>query len=112
MTNVFDDREKAFEAHYRLDQETQFKVKVRRNKLLGLWAAEQIGLTSAEADAYARTVVESDFEEPGDDDIVRKVVGDLRARNIATDEERIHKQLHKLAAVAREQVLGEMGKKG
>lgn len=107
MSNAFEDREKAFEAKYRLDQETQFKVNVRRDKLLGLWVAEQIGLSGKEAEAYARTVVEADFEEPGDADVVRKVLKDLAERDVAIDEERLHKQMDKLAAVAREQILKE-----
>jgi hypothetical protein len=107
MSNAFEDREKAFEAKYRLDQETQFKVNVRRDKLLGLWVAEQIGLAGAEAEAYARSVVEADFEEPGDADVIRKVLKDLGDRGVAIDEERLHKQMDKLTAVAREQVLKE-----
>lgn len=107
MSNAFEDREKAFEAKFRLDEETQFKVNVRRDKLLGLWVAEQIGLTGREAEAYARTVVEADFEEPGDADVVRKVLKDLGERNIDMDEQRLHKQMDKLASVAREQVLKE-----
>ena len=107
MSNAFEDREKAFEAKFRLDQETQFKVNVRRDMLLGLWVAEQIGLTGSEAEAYARTVVEADFEEPGDADVVRKVLKDLGERKIPMDEERLHKQMDRLAAVAREQIAKE-----
>ena len=73
----FNDREKGFEAKYLHDQETQFKITARRNKLLGLWAAEQMGLSGADAEAYAKEVVVADFEEAGDDDVLRKVLGDL-----------------------------------
>lgn len=107
MSNAFEDREKAFEAKYRLDQETEFKVNVRRDKLLGLWVAERIGLTGQEAESYARSVVEADFEEPGDADVVRKVLKDLEARGAPMDADALHKQMDKLAAVAREQVLKE-----
>ena len=72
MSN-FDDREKAQEAKYAHDQEISFKANARRNKLLGLWVAEQLGLSGDAADAYAREVIESDFEEPGDEDVFRKV---------------------------------------
>lgn len=107
MSNAFEDREKAFEAKYRLDQETQFKVNVRRDKLLGLWVAEQLGLTGKEAEAYARSVVEADFDEPGDADVVRKVTKDLSERGIAIDDERLHKQMDKFNALARQQIMQE-----
>ena len=67
--STFDDRERAEEARYALDQETQFKVMARRNKLLGMWAADLMGLTGSDAEAYAKTVVLSDLEEAGDDDV-------------------------------------------
>ena len=73
----FDDRERAFESLYARDQEMQFKITARRNRLLGHWAAKKMGLTEAEADAYARDVVRADFEEAGDEDVIRKVLGDL-----------------------------------
>lgn len=110
MSDAFEDREKGFEAKYRLDQETEFKVNVRRDKLLGLWVAEQIGLSGKEAEAYARSVVEADFEQPGDADVVRKVLRDLADRHPEITEEKIYKQLIKLAAVARDQILRELGK--
>ena len=74
----FDEREKSFEAKFKQDQELQFKVKARRNKLLGLWAAGKLGLSGAAADAYAKEVVRADFEAPGDDDVLKKVFGDLK----------------------------------
>ena len=75
--STFDDRENAFENKYAHDQEMQFRAEARRNKLLGLWAAELLGKTGADADAYAREVVKADFEEAGHEDVVRKVAGDL-----------------------------------
>ncbi|MBF0374994.1 MAG: DUF1476 domain-containing protein [Alphaproteobacteria bacterium] len=108
MTNAFDDREKAFEAHFRLDQETAFKVNVRKDKLLGLWVAERLGLSGQAAQDYARQVVESDFEEPGDADVVRKVMRDLAARDVAISEETLRKEMTRLEAVARTQIVDEI----
>ena len=85
--STFDDRERAEEARYALDQETQFKVMARRNKLLGLWAADLMGLTGSDAEAYAKTVVLSDLEEPGDDDVFRKVRADFDTAGIDRTEQ-------------------------
>ncbi len=74
---AFDDRKTAAEAKFAHDQEFQFKTIARRNKLLGLWAAEQMGISGADAEAYAKQVVIANFEEPGDTDVLRKVLGDL-----------------------------------
>ncbi|MBY0533104.1 MAG: DUF1476 domain-containing protein [Xanthobacteraceae bacterium] len=74
---TFDKREEAFEKKYALDEEQKFKATARRNRKLGAWVAEQIGLSGAEAEAYAKSVVAADFEEAGDDDVFRKVRGDL-----------------------------------
>jgi len=76
----FDDREKGFEAKYRLDEETRFRVRARRNKLLGLWLAKAFGLTGEAADGYAKEVVAADLERPGDDDVIEKVMADIRTR--------------------------------
>jgi hypothetical protein len=102
--NGFDDREKGFEAKYKVDQENQFKVIARGNRLLGAWAAEQMGLSGDAADSYAKEVVESDFEKPGDDDVVQKVLGDLGDKGIAIDEAALRKKMDELRAVAREQL--------
>lgn len=110
MNNVFDDREKAFEAKFRLDEETAFRVNVRRNKLLGLWVAELMGLAGAAAEDYSRQVVEADFSEPGDADVVRKVLADLDERRVDMTEARLRKQMERLAAEARRQILDEIGK--
>ncbi len=105
MASSFNDREKGFEAKYRHDEEIQFKITARRNKLLGLWAAEQMQITGADADAYAREVVVADFEEPGDDDVMRKVLGDLEAKSIDMNELRLRKEMDRLMDVAREQIM-------
>lgn len=105
--NSFKDREKAFEDKYKHDQDLQFKVEVRRNKLLGLWVAELLGKSGDEADAYAKEVVSSDFEEPGDADVVRKIQGDVSAAGADLSEHRLRKKMDELLAVAKEQVMQE-----
>ncbi|HWK01293.1 MAG TPA: DUF1476 domain-containing protein [Xanthobacteraceae bacterium] len=77
---TFDKREEGFEKKFALDEELQFKANARRNKLLGVWAAERLGLTGADAEAYAKAVVLADFEEAGEDDVFRKVRADLDAK--------------------------------
>jgi hypothetical protein len=103
--STFDEREKGFEQKYKHDQELQFKVNARRNKLLGLWAAEQMGITGSAADAYAKEVVAADFEKPGDSDVVEKVLKDLKAKGKTTTEPQLRKQLDTFLAVAKEQVM-------
>ncbi len=104
---TFDKREKVFEDKYKHDQELQFKVEVRRNKLLGLWVAELLGLSGADAEAYAKEVVRADFEEPGDADLIRKIQGDAAPKNLDLSEHRIRKKMDELIAVAKEQVMTE-----
>ena len=104
---TFNDREKAFEDKYKHDQELQFKVEVRRNKLLGLWAAELLGLQGAEAEAYAKQVVAADFEEPGDADLVRKILSDLSAKQVDMTEHRLRKKMEELQAEAKQQIMTE-----
>ncbi|MCR9268495.1 MAG: DUF1476 domain-containing protein [Hyphomonadaceae bacterium] len=103
----FDDRKRGEEAKYAMDEATEFKVMARRNKLLGLWAAELMGLDGDEADAYAKTVVLSDLEEPGDDDVFRKVRGDLEKAGVERTDSRIRDHMAELLPVAREQVMKE-----
>ena len=105
---MFDDREKAFEAKYKHDQELRFKVTARRNKLLGLWAAGLMGLDDDAADAYAREVVQSDFAAPGDDDVLQKVLADLVAKSVDKSEHQLRKQMDELMETAREQVMREV----
>lgn len=107
MARGFDEREKGFEAKYHHDQEIRFKVTARRNKLLGLWAAELMNISGAEAEAYAKEVVTADFEEAGDADVLRKVLADLEARSVDVNELRLRKEMDRLMDVAREQILNE-----
>ncbi|MBN04353.1 MULTISPECIES: DUF1476 domain-containing protein [Ponticaulis] len=100
----FEDRERGEEKKFSLDQETLFKATARRNKLLGLWAADVLGLAGDEAEAYAKSVVVSDLEEPGDEDVIRKVLGDFDAKGVSRSREDIVAQLAELMPVAIEQV--------
>ena len=104
---TFDKREKDFGQKYKHDQDLQFKVEVRRNKLLGLWVAELLGKAGDEAEAYAKEVVSSDFEEPGDADVVRKVQGDFEAAGTDFSEHRLRKKMDELLVVAKAQVMEE-----
>ena len=98
------DRQKGFESKFAHDQELRFKATARRNKLLGLWAAEKLGKTGADAEAYAKEVVAADFEEVGDEDVLRKVRGDLEAAGIAQSEHQVRRTMDDLMAEAIEQV--------
>jgi hypothetical protein len=106
---TFDDREKAFENIYARDQEMQFKIVARRNRLLGMWAAAKMGLTEAEADAYARDVIRADFETAGDEDMIRKVLGDLTKAGIDIDEAAIRSALDHKMVDARRQFIEAQG---
>jgi len=101
----FDDRERAFEAKFARDEEMQFRVIARRNRLLGEWAARRMGLTDAEAESYAKDVVRSDFEEAGDHDVIRKVLGDLTAAGVECDEEQVREALRNKQIDARRQII-------
>ena len=103
----FNDRKKAFENKFKRDQEFEFKINARRNKLLGLWAAQQLSLDSDAAEIYAKEVVVSDFEEPGDDDVLQKVFGDLQGKGVDTSEHLVRKEMDRLLSVAREQISSE-----
>lgn len=103
---TFDEREKAFENLYARDQELQFKVTARRNRLTGLWAAERLGLTGEAAADYAKAVVAADFEEAGDEDVVRKLMADLGANGVTEAEVRAALETHQ--AEARRQILEAM----
>jgi hypothetical protein len=93
---TFDKREEAFENKFAHDEELRFKATARRNKLLGLWAAEKLGLAGDEANVYAKSVVMSDFEEAGDNDVVRKVLGDFGAAHVSVSEQQIRMTMHEL----------------
>ena len=104
---AFKEREKGFEAKYQHDQEMLFKITARKNKLLGLWAAEQMGLNEEAAKAYASEVVVADFEEPGDADVVRKVMGDLSNKGFDISEQSLRKKMDVLGDAARQQIENE-----
>ncbi|MET0362953.1 MAG: DUF1476 domain-containing protein [Sphingobium sp.] len=102
---TFDDRERAFENKYAHDQELQFRIMARRNRLLGEWAAVKMGLTPEETDAYAKAVVQADFEEAGDEDVIRKLVGDMTSAGIDIDEAGVRTALDEQAVIARRQFM-------
>lgn len=103
----FNEREKAFEKKFEKDQELQFKVSARKNKLLGLWAAGVMGKSGTDAEAYAKEVVLADFEKPGDSDVVAKLVKDLAAAGKPTSEQAIRKEAERLAVDAKKQLMTE-----
>ncbi len=103
--NTFDDREHAFEAKFAHDAEMQFRAEARRNKLLGLWAAELLGKSGDDAAAYAAEVVKADMEEPGEEDVYRKVAGDLGDK---ADEATIRGQMASLMVEAKAQLIAEL----
>ena len=105
----FEDRQKGFEAKYAHDAEMQFKAEARRNKLLGLWAAEKMGLSGDEAEGYAKEVIAADFEEVGDEDVYRKVSADLEARAAGVSEQEIRDQMAALLGEAKAQLMDEAG---
>lgn len=104
---TFNDREKSFEKKFEKDQELQFKVNARRNKLLGMWAAGLMGKSGADAEAYAKEVVIADFEKPGDSDVIAKLVKDLAAAGKPTEEHTIRKQGERLMDDAKKQLMTE-----
>jgi hypothetical protein len=103
----FSARQKGEERKFAMDEETAFRVAARRNRLLGQWAAAKMGLTAEETDAYAKAVVQADFEEAGDEDVVRKVLGDLTSAGIDIDEAGVRAALDEKAVEARRQLMGE-----
>lgn len=103
--STFQDRENAFENKFAHDAEMQFKAEARRNKLLGLWAAELLGKSGDDAEAYAKEVIRSDFEEAGDEDVYRKVSGDLGDK---ADEGTIRAKMTELLAEAKAQLMDEL----
>lgn len=105
---TFDDRERAFEAKFARDEEMNFRVIARRNKLVGQWAAEKMGLTPEETDAYAKAVVQADFEEAGDEDVVRKLLGDLISAGVDIDDAGVRLALDQKLVEARRQLIEEI----
>ena len=102
---TFDDRERAFESKFAHDEEMAFRISARRNRLIGTWAAGLMSLTPEETDAYAKAVVQADFEEAGDEDVIRKLLGDLVSAQVDMDEPRIRSALHDATIEARRQLL-------
>ncbi len=101
---TFDKRQDAFEAKFARDQELRFKAEARRNKLLGLWAAEKLGKSGDAAQEYAREVIASDFEEHGDEDVFRKIRGDFDAAGVAQSDHQIRRTMEELMATAIDQI--------
>ena len=104
MSTSFDKRQEGFEKKFALDEEQKFKAEARRNKLLGLWVADKLGITGDAAAAYAKEVVAADFEQPGDNDVVHKVMRDLAAKGVALTEQQLRVQMDTLLAEAVAQV--------
>lgn len=102
---TFDDREQAFENKFAHDQEMAFRITARRNRLLGQWAAGLMKLTAEETDSYAKGVVQADFEEAGDEDVIRKLLGDLTSAGVETDDGKIRAALEAKTIEARRQLM-------
>ncbi|MFD1949517.1 DUF1476 domain-containing protein [Sphingomonas arantia] len=102
---TFDERERAFETKFARDDEMQFRVVARRNRLLGEWAAALMGLTAEETDAYSKSVIQAEFEDAGDEDVVRKLLGDLTSAGVDMDEARIREALSERSIAARRQLM-------
>src|SRR5688572_32557472 len=103
----FNDRQRAEEAKFAMDEQTAFRVAARRNRLLGQWAATKMGLTPEETDAYAKEVIQADFEEAGDDDVVRKVLGDLTGAGVEIDEAGVRAALEEKTVEAKRKLMSE-----
>ena len=101
---TFDKREEGFEKQFAHDEELKFRANARRNKLLGLWAAEKLGLTGTDADAYSKEVVAADFEEAGDEDVFRKVRKDFDAKGVNQSDHQIRRTMQELMATAVAQI--------
>ena len=104
---TFNDRERGEEAKFAHDEEMMFRIAARRNRLLGEWAAEQMGLSQAEAEAYAKSVVQADFEEAGDEDVIRKLLGDLTSAGVDITEADVRSALEARQVEARRAIMGE-----
>ena len=104
---TFNNRERDAEKKFEHDEELRFKASARRNKLLGLWAAEKLGLDGAEVDAYAKEVVISDFDRPGDEDVLEKVLEDFQTKGVAVDGRKIRVEMDRLMPIAVKQIMEE-----
>jgi hypothetical protein len=108
---TFDERERSFEKKYVMDQELMFKAEARRNKLLGQWAAAKLGLSGGEVDDYVKSVRKADLAEKGDEDVFRKVMGDLVAKGVAVPDAELRKAMSDFLAAAIQQIEDEKRKK-
>lgn len=104
---TFDDREKSFEAKFAHDEDLRFRTVSRRDKLLGMWAADKLGLKGKEAETYALEVVKAEFQEPGDHDVQRKVAGDLAKKGVKIDDRELRRVMDELMAKAKQQIMSE-----
>ncbi|MDP9162685.1 MAG: DUF1476 domain-containing protein [Pseudomonadota bacterium] len=102
---TFDDREKGFETKFARDEEMAFRIVARRNRLLGEWAARLMGLTEVEGEAYSKEIIRAEFEEAGDEDVIRKLLGDLTAAGVEIDEAKIREAMAHKEVDARRQLL-------
>lgn len=103
----FEERERGEEAHFAREAEMQFRIQARRNRLLGNWAAERMGLSPVETEAYAKSVVQADFEEASDEDVIRKLLGDLISAGVDIDESEVRQALEAKQIEARRMLMGE-----
>ena len=103
---TFNDRERAEEGRFARDEEMQFRVAARRNRLLGAWAAQKMGLSAEEADAYSKALIQADFEEAGDEDVIRKLIGDLTSAGVETSDAEIRAMLEEKSVEARRALMG------
>jgi hypothetical protein len=103
----FEDREKEFETRFKHDEELRFKVTARRNRLVGLWAAEKMGLSGADADTYAKSIVAAEFDKGGEHHVVEKLVADLTAKGQAMTAAQVQFELNHFAETAKQQVMSE-----
>jgi hypothetical protein len=104
---TFDDREQGFENKFSHDQELEFRIAARRNKLLGLWAAQLLGIHGSDAEAYAKTLAELELQKPADENVIAKVLGDFKARGIEMSDHRLRRHLDELGQTARNQIMTE-----
>ena len=107
MSDAFNDREKGFERKFEFDQELEFRVQARRDKLLGGWVAAKLGKTGASVDAYANDVAAANFDHPGDGDMIAKILRDLKAEQVAVSELEITRKLAEFRIEAEKQIKGE-----
>jgi hypothetical protein len=110
MSGGFEKRQKGFEAKWAHDEELRFKVFARRNKLLGIWAASELGLSGPATEAYAKEVVASDFERAGDEDVFEKVHGDFTAKGVGISERALRLKMEELIETAKMQIEQELKK--